>query len=304
LLAIERERLVDRLREDAQHWEPTQRAIDAALSERAEVRAERKAIENRLDKIRRQVGAAASLKKQNVIYEDGVYTEQLLQTLKRTQRDVRKELTSLSQEEERIDQRLSELNQELAERQRKHQAELRQQLEKHRSTADAVLAQIEELEAQVAVVNLNATATGLFEPNPALRLGGHVAREDAIGALLVPSDKGIVESQVSAQESKTIRVGQPVRVTLQHVKQDTRLRLHGRVVSLVSDASDSGPGGGQHRVRIEIDVPLHGNRPASGLSAGMPGSITIITGGEPIWRYTWRMVNTAGANGFIDFDQS
>ncbi len=303
LLAIERERLVDRIREDAQHLQPTQRAIDAAMSERAEVRAEKKAIESRLDKIRRQVGAAASLKKQNVIYEDGVYTEQLLRTLKRTRSDIQQELTALGQDEERIDERLRELNNELTERQQQYQAGLRQQLEKHRSATDAVLAQLEELEAQVAVVKLNAMATGLFKPNPALQLGGHVDRGDAIGAVLVPSDQGIVESQVSAQESEAIRVGQPVRVTLQHLKQDTRLRLHGRVVSLVSDASDGGPGGGLHRVRIEIDVPLHANHPASELSAGMPGSITIVTGGEPIWRHTWRMVNIAGVNGFIDFDQ-
>jgi multidrug efflux pump subunit AcrA (membrane-fusion protein) len=279
----EQVRLNDSIAEESVLLDPIQRSIEAAQSELVQKQAETSAMQKRLAKVQHRQRNAAALKKKNVVYEDGVYIEQLLQTLRQTRREINGELAGLVEAEGQINARLSTLKGDLSQRQQDYQARLRRQLEETLSNQDGLAARLQTLKAEPSLVVQDAAASGLFDPRPQLRIGEKIGRGEVIGHLRVPGDKAIAEGDPPLHSSERIRVGQQASVMLPgQGGQDTML-FGGRVVSLVGNEQ-------ARRVRIEIDAPDLTERRRSALVSGVTAQISVLTEGEPLWRHTWRLL--------------
>ena len=283
----EQVRLNDSVAEESELLDPIQRSIEATLSELVKKQAEISAMQKRLAKVQGRQRNAAALKKKNVIYEDGVYTEQLLQTLKQARRDINRELTGLAEVEKQITAQLSSLRGELSQRQEDYQAKMRRQLEETLSVEDGLAARLQNLKAEHNLVAQNAAESGLFNPRPQLSVGQKVDRGETIGHLRVPGDNAIVEGNPPIYASERVQVGQTARVMLSAQGAQDTLVFGGRVVSLVSD--ERAP-----RVRVEIDTPDLPGEHRSALVSGMTAQLDISTEGEPLWRHTWRLLAAKG----------
>jgi len=288
LLERARERLRDGEREEAEILGATRESIEVEMAGLKKVWAEKYAVETRLGEVRDRVGYAENLLKQNVIFEDGVYTEQLIKNLKRKEQGITQEFIALSEQEEQINERLHGLKKTLADREANYRANLRQELAENRAAADRVMAQLADLKTHATMVELSATEAALFEPNRSLAVGGHVAQGDSVGVLRIPSEKGVVESPVSAHEAEQIEVGQAVTVTLSDQRRNSQMHFQGRVVSLLGNAPSQQAGEAPpQKIRVEFNAPQGDGRVIE-LVQGMPGRVRIDTEGEPAWRYGWR----------------
>lgn len=284
-----RERLRDSEREESETLGPAEQAIESETAALKKVWVEKYAMEKRLNDIRGRRQNTASLVSQNVIFEDGIYTEQRLKTLRQTEQGISREFDALSDQEEQITARLRRLKEDLTQRQEALRARLRQQLEKDRSAVDEAMKGLEHLKAQNNVVELLATETGVFDPVPLLRTGTHVDQGDVLGVLRVPGNTGLIETPVAPREAQRIKVGQPVEVTLSALESNTELSFQGRVVSLLAQSPHAEGNMRQPRAQVEIDVKSDHPR-AFELVPGMPGRVHIDTEGVAVWRFMWRKV--------------
>jgi multidrug efflux pump subunit AcrA (membrane-fusion protein) len=285
----EQVRLNDSIADESVLLDPIQRSIEDALSELVQKQAETAAMQNRLAKVRRRQRNAAALKKKNVIYEDGVYIEQLLQTLKQTRREIDRELAGLVEAEQQINARLGTLRDDLSQRQQDYQARLRRQLEETLSNQDGLAVRLQTLQAEHNLVAQDAAESGLFNPRPQLSIGKQVGKGEIVGRLRVPGDKAIIEGHPPTHSSGRVRVGQKASVTLPDQGGQNTQIFGGRVVSLVGSER-------ARRVRVEIDTPDLNDRRRSELLSGVTAQLSILTDGEPLWRHIWRLLKVERAD--------
>jgi multidrug efflux pump subunit AcrA (membrane-fusion protein) len=277
----ERARWQDSVAEASELLDPIQESIEAAESELVKTQAETAALQRRLAKVRGRQRDARGLLKKHVVYEDGVYTEQLLQTLKQNRRDINRELAGLAAAEEQIRARLESLQDELSQRRQDLQAGLRRQLAATQAAENDTMARLRALQPAHTLVEQQAVASGVFKPRGQVMAGTAVSNGETIGHLRIPGDRAVVEGRVPDYLSERIGAGQPASVVRDGQPGEPPRIFAGRVV----DEARSG------RLRVEILVPDPADRQQTALLDGLPVRVEILTDGEPLWRHAWRLLH-------------
>jgi protease secretion system membrane fusion protein len=280
--SAEQERLlVQGLEQDRAMLEPLTQSVEHLEAALAEARAGRAATVEQLKTAEARLRKTAALRERNVIYDEGVYTEQLFDTLTQLTKGLRKEMAAQERLAAKAAADLTVAQEALAQRRLARAAELEAALARTREQLDATRARIARLEGQQSPVEVRAAWNGTVHRVDAPRIGGKVESGEALLTLRVPGGKAIVEALSPSGDRKLIRFGQPVKIILPGDRSGATVEYAGRVTHIRS------PQRGSTAVAMEIDTSAYDRGAQIGLFGAMRGEAFVPTRQTTV-RYLWR----------------
>ena len=277
-LLLEHEQLLlkDRLFEQKEIDKPMKLVVNSLNQEFQTKTIERQEAESRLQEIEQRLKKTAALKKQNVVYDNGVYVEQLLETLRNMKNSLSLEVDSLKEEEAEIGSRLSDAEFELRQIQLSNKQELGQSLEDVRAQISRVLSTIRDEEDKKQEVIISSPVNGRYIGKLNLRVGDEVEKQKVIGRFQVPTDQGIAVGELPHHLANRVEIGMPVIVSFVKDAAGNGVDLDAKVIAMASENTD------KQTIQIKFT-----SRPDAfvKLKKGAQGMVTMDTQGIPLWRH-------------------
>jgi len=268
------------LREDRATLKPIERSIERLEKERAEAEASKVAIEKQLVTTEARSRKAAALKKQHVVYEDGVYTEQLVGTLEQMMRSLRGQLTEQIQSTAKVTADLVAAREAFTQSKRQRVDKLSGELAWVRGELARSSIRMTTMAGQLSQVEVRSGWPGSVQQIFAPRDNGQVQSGEKLLTLRVPSEKAILEALIPSYERNRIRVGQPASVTFPYPGNDRPVEYAGMVRSVL-------PSQGQLAfVQIEIDTPREAGA-FHEIAEGLRGEVVLRTREEALRQHLW-----------------
>lgn len=189
------------------------RQIELAEQKALKLRAELAANQKQLRTIRSRLWGAESLYKQGIVYEGGVYTLALKETLQTTAASLADELKQKEQEANAALDRVEEHKQKLQRHDERQAEHLRLELDQKRSQIAALKDRIHEQELQVRQLSITAPADGLIEAAGVTTAADNVRR----GAILMnfrafDSRLSVMVEENSQRQDPQLSIGAAVQV--------------------------------------------------------------------------------------------
>lgn len=270
------------LREDRARFSLLEELAEGLEKDSADAKASKAAVEKQLAVTEARLRKAKALKDQNVVYDGGVYTKQLLGTLKQMSKTQR---AQFAKHEKAADQAAADLagaRDALRQRKRQRANELAGELSWARSELARSSARLATMASQHLPVEVRSNWTGSVEEVVAPGNDGQVQSGEKLLALRVPSEKAVLEALVPAYDRQRIRVGQPASVTFPYPGNDRSVEYAGVVLSMA-------PSRGQLAyVEIEIDTPKEAGSVSHEFVEGLSGEVELETSDEPLRKHLWR----------------
>ena len=272
---------------------PLRNDVDKVDADLKSVWEEKLALEQRLEDAKRALNRAKSLTRQNVIFDDGQYTQSTLEKVQRAYQGLVDEFNALSDSEAELTTHLRTARARLATASQAARARARETLAELRKAVDASQRRLDGLSVRHDGFHLTASAAGYFVPAGGWRPGDRIEKGEQIGTLHVPADHGFLTARGTVQQMERIRTGHPVTVSLQDTRDSAGVRLSGRVVSIQGRPADVQAGAEtlSLRVRYQIDAAAGGrwqgfaNRPVY-------GTVVVETEGQRLWRHVFDLLVT------------
>jgi len=282
MLLEQERRLAQDLREDRATLEPLDQSIQRHEKERAEAEAGKAAIEKQLSATQARQREAAALKDRHVVYDDGVYTEQLIGTLAQLARGLRGHMAKQEQAVAAAEVNLIAAQDALAQRRLQRASELEAALARVRD-------QLADSTSRLAAITERQSLIEVSSPRPGTVQQLHVQSADAqvqagerLLTLLVPGERAVLEALIPAYDRERIQVGQSASVTFPYPGNDQRVEYAG-VVRAVA------PSQGQLAyVQVEIDTPREGANGYRDFASGLRGEVVLASREEALRRHLWR----------------
>lgn len=244
-------------------------------------------LEERLQVVGDRLRRVQALEKQNIVYEEGVYTKDLVRRAQDARRAVLAEFTAIGEREEALTRQFREMRESFDSREQAHRSRLRTQLDQARAQADAAKSKLLKQRAEQRPLSLHADTKGYFVPAERLLADYRTTAGENLGTLTVRRGKGLVESDVPAKHLGLIQVGQTVDLVLDDAQG--KVRFNGRVVSLVSGIEHAASEPNGQRVRVEFELPAAIANEGGLMQQGMPAEVLIHTD-ERLWRLAYRVL--------------
>ena len=278
------------LREDRTEFGLLEELVEGLEREHADAVAGKGAVEKQLSGTRTRLQKAKALKDQNVVYEDGVYTKQLVGTLEQMSKNLRGQLAKHEQAVEKAVADLSAARAALAQRRRQRADELSGELTWARGELARSSTRLATMAGQHQPVEVRSDWSGSVLQVVPPPDDGRVRSGEQLLTLRVPSEKALLEALVPAYDRDRIRVGQPATVTFPYPGSHRSVEYAGVVRSLA-------PSRGQLAfVEIEIDTPREAGNVSHELEEGLSGEVVLATREEPLRKQLWRWLDRQAEN--------
>jgi hypothetical protein len=277
------------LREDRSEFGLLEELVEGLEREYADAEAGKAAVEKQLSGTRARLRKAKGLRDQNVVYEDGVYTKQLVGTLEQMSNNLRGQYAKHEKAVEKAAADLSAARAALAQRKRQRADELAGELTWARGELARSSTRLATMAGQHQPVEVRSDWSGSVQQVVAPNRG-QVRSGEQLLTLRVPSEKALLEALVPAYDRDRIRVGQPASVTFPYPGSHRSVEYAGVVRSLA-------PSRGQLAyVEIEIDTPREAGNVSHELEEGLSGEVVLATREEALRKQLWRWLDRQAEN--------
>ena len=273
------------LREDRTEFGLLEELVEGLEKEYADAEAGKGAVEKQLSGTWARLGKAKALKDQNVVYEDGVYTKQLVGTLEQMSKNLRGQLAKHEKAVEKAAADLSAARAALAQRRRQRADELAGELTWARGELARSSTRLATMAGQHQPVEVRSDWSGSVQQVITPPDDGQVRSGEQLLTLRVPSEKALLEALVPAYDRDRISVGQPASVTCPYPGSHRSVEYAGVVRSLA-------PSRGQLAyVEVEIDTPREAGNVSHALEEGLSGEVVLATEEEALRKQLWRWLD-------------
>jgi multidrug resistance efflux pump len=252
---------------------PMRDDVDRLSEAYRQVELSKAGIVKQLEDTKARLRKAIALRDLNVVYEDGIYTEQLITTLTSLVSDLERQLEDYVESAKLLSLELAHAKEELLQAQRKSTDALAGELAWVRGELNRVDNRMSAIAAARPIIEVRSRWSGVvqdvFTDNNQVRAG------DRLFEIRVPSDTGVVHALLPEEQRDFVRVGQKVTAIFP-LPGGGDVAYSGSVRFVVQTPNGIDP------LDLELDVTIPPEGPAPVFLEGLRGRLIIETDPLPL----------------------